>query len=69
MFLHTLRIYIYLVNENHNKLVQLWHEYGVHEVHEVCRRIGQPKRLDKILIMPISHRESRPGDVLAQILI
>jgi hypothetical protein len=63
MFFHTLRIYKYVVDEDHNKLVQLRHEYKVHEMHEVCRCIRQPKRHDKILIKPVSHRESRLGDI------
>jgi hypothetical protein len=63
MIFHTLRIYKYVVNEIHDKLVQLQHEYIVHEVHEVCRCIHQPKRHDKILIKLISRRESRLGDI------
>jgi hypothetical protein len=43
MFLCTLRIYKNVVNEHHDELVQLFHEYGVHEVHEASRLIGQPK--------------------------
>jgi hypothetical protein len=63
MIFRTLGIYKYVVNEHHDKLVQLRHEYGVHEVHEVCRCICQPKRHDKILIKPIPHRESRLRDI------
>jgi hypothetical protein len=54
---------MYIVNENHNELVQLWHEYGVREVHEVCRCICQPKRHDKILIEFVSHSECSLGDI------
>jgi hypothetical protein len=43
MFFRTLRIYKNVANENYCKLVQLRHEYGVHEIHEVCQRISQPK--------------------------
>jgi hypothetical protein len=32
-----------VVNEDHEKLVQLRHEYGVHQVHEMCRSIGESK--------------------------
>jgi Zn ribbon nucleic-acid-binding protein len=63
MFFHTPWIYKYVINENHDKLVQLWHEYGVHDVHEMCRCIHQSKRHDKILIKLVSHRESRLGDI------
>jgi hypothetical protein len=58
-----------VINENHSKLVQLWHEYKVHEVHEVCQRICQPKRHDKILIKPVPHSENSVGISLARILI
>jgi hypothetical protein len=63
MFFCTLQIYKYVINEDHNKHVHHRHEYRVNEVHEVCQRICQPKRHDKILIKPISHRESRLGDI------
>jgi hypothetical protein len=53
----------YIIDEDHHKLVQLHHEYGVHEIHEVCRCICRPKRHDKILIKLISHRESHLGDI------
>jgi hypothetical protein len=29
--------------EDNDKLVQLQHEYKVHQVHEMCRSIGEPK--------------------------
>jgi hypothetical protein len=32
-----------VINEDHKKLVQLRHEYGVHQVHEMCRSIGESK--------------------------
>jgi hypothetical protein len=48
MFFHTPRIYKNVVNEYHDKLVQLRHEDGVHEIHEVCRCIHQSKGHDKI---------------------
>jgi hypothetical protein len=32
-----------VINEHLNKLVQLWHEYKVHQVHEMCRSIGESK--------------------------
>jgi hypothetical protein len=63
MWFCTLQVYKYVINEDHNKLDQLRHEYGVHEVHEVCQRVCQPKRHDKILIKLVSHRESHLGDI------
>jgi hypothetical protein len=47
VFFHSLRIYKNVVNEYHSKLVQLWHEDRVHEVHEVCRHICQPKSITR----------------------
>jgi hypothetical protein len=32
-----------VINEDHDKLVQLRHEYRVHQVHEMCRSIGESK--------------------------
>jgi hypothetical protein len=42
-----------VINEHHDKLIQLRHEYGVHQVHEMCRSIGESKRQNQILIQPI----------------
>jgi hypothetical protein len=47
-----------VINEDNNKLVQLQHEYGVHQVHEMCRSIGEPKRHNQILIQPVPGGES-----------
>jgi hypothetical protein len=63
MFFHTLRIYKNVVNENHNELVQLFHEYGVHEIHEMCRCISQPKSHHKILIHTKSRGEHCLGNI------
>jgi hypothetical protein len=63
MFFRTLLIYKHVVNENHDKLIWLRHEYRVHEVYEVCWCIRQPKRHDKILIKLVSRRESCFGDI------
>jgi hypothetical protein len=42
-----------VINEYHDKLVQLRHEYRVHQVHEMGRSIGESKRHNQILIQPI----------------
>jgi hypothetical protein len=39
-----------VINEYHDKLIQLLHEYGVHQVHEMCRSIDESKRHNQILI-------------------
>jgi hypothetical protein len=46
-----------VINEYHDKLVQLRHEYRVHQVHEMCRSIGESKRHNQIFIQPIPGRE------------
>jgi hypothetical protein len=61
MFFHTPRIYKNVINEHHDKLVQLWHEDIVHEIHEVCRCIRQPKRHHRVLIETISCGEHLLG--------
>jgi dynactin complex subunit len=45
--------------EDNNKLVQLRHEYEDHQVHKMCRSIGESKRYNQILIQPVPGRESR----------
>jgi hypothetical protein len=57
MLFFTLGIDQDVINEDHDKLVQLWHEYGVHQVHEMCRCIGEPKQYNQILLQPIPGRE------------
>jgi hypothetical protein len=47
-----------VINEDHDKLVQLRHEYGVHQVYEMCRSIGESKRHNQILIQPIPSGEN-----------
>jgi hypothetical protein len=53
-----------VINEHLNKLVQLWHEYKVHQVHEMCRSIGESKRHNQILIQPIPSGEGSLRNVL-----
>jgi hypothetical protein len=43
MLFFTLGIDQDVINDDHDKLVQLRHEYRVHQVHEMCRSIGEPK--------------------------
>jgi hypothetical protein len=61
MFFHTLQMHKNVMNENHDKHVQLRYEDRVHEVHEVCRRIRQTKRYYKVLIETISCGECHLG--------
>jgi hypothetical protein len=43
MLFFTLGIDQDVVNEDNDKLIQLRHEYKVHQVHEICRSIGESK--------------------------
>jgi hypothetical protein len=43
MLFFTLKIDQDVINEDHDKLVQLRLEYGVHQVYEMCRSIGELK--------------------------
>jgi hypothetical protein len=61
VFFHTLQIYQNVIDEHHDKQVQLRHENRIHEVQEVCRCIHQPKGHDKILIETISCSKRRLG--------
>jgi hypothetical protein len=53
----------YVVNEDHDKLVQLQHEYRVHQVHEMCRSIGESKRHNQILVQPVLGGEDSLRDI------
>jgi dynactin complex subunit len=58
MLFFTLGINQNVNNKDNNKLVQLRHEYRVHQVHEMCRSIGESKQHNQILIQPIPGGES-----------
>jgi hypothetical protein len=57
MLFFTLGIDQVVINEDHDKLIQLWHEHGVHQVHEMCRSIGESKRHNQILVQSVPSRE------------
>jgi hypothetical protein len=63
MLLFTLRIDQDIVNEYYDKLVQLQHEYEVHQVYEICRSIGESKQHNQILIQPVPGGEGSLRDV------
>jgi hypothetical protein len=52
-----------VINENHDKLLQFYHEYGVHQIHDVSGGIDQSKRRNQIFIKTISGRESHLRDI------
>jgi hypothetical protein len=52
-----------VINEDHDKLVQLRHEYRVHQVHEMCRSIGESERHNQILVQPIPGGEGNFRDI------
>jgi hypothetical protein len=52
-----------VINEYHDKLIQLSHEYIIHQVHEMCGSIGKSKRHKQILIQVVPSGECHFGDV------
>jgi hypothetical protein len=52
MLLFTLGIDQDVINEDHDKLVQLWHEHGVHQVHKMCRSMVSPNDITKYSYNP-----------------
>jgi hypothetical protein len=58
MFFFILRADQYIINEYHNKLVQLLHKDLVHQIHKVGQSISQFKRHHHILIQTIPRNES-----------
>jgi hypothetical protein len=65
VFIHTLQKYQNVINEHHDKLVQLWHENWVNKVHVVCWCICQSKCHDKIFIETISCFEGCLGYIFS----
>jgi hypothetical protein len=53
MLLFALGVDQDVINGDHDKLVQLRHEYGVHQVHKMCRSIGESKQHNQILVQPV----------------
>jgi hypothetical protein len=58
MLFFTLGIDQDAINKDHEKLIQLQHEYAVHQVHEMSKSIGESKRYNQILIHHVPGRES-----------
>jgi hypothetical protein len=57
MFFFVLRVHQDIIDENHYELVQFRHENRIHQIHEICWCISQPKRHHQEFIYPISGRE------------
>jgi hypothetical protein len=57
MFFFILGVDQNIINEDHDKLVQLRHKHRIRQVHEVSRSIGTPKRHNQILIKTVSGGE------------
>ena len=57
VFFHTLRIYQYIINEHHYKLIHKWSEHTVHLIHNSSWWISQPERHHQKLIVAISSTE------------
>jgi hypothetical protein len=69
MFFFILGVDKYIVNEDHDKLVQLRHEYGVHQVHEIYRSIGGPNDITKYAYNPYLVKKVVLGMTSGRILI
>jgi Holliday junction resolvasome RuvABC ATP-dependent DNA helicase subunit len=69
MLFFTLGIDQDVINEDHDKLVQLQHEYGVHQVHEMYRSIGESKRHIKYSYNPYLVEKAVLGTSSRRILI
>jgi hypothetical protein len=63
MLLFALGIDQDVINEDHDKLVQLRHEHRVHQVHEIRRSIGESKRHNQILVQHVPGREGSLSDI------
>jgi hypothetical protein len=54
----ALRIDENIINKDHDKFIELRHEHGVHEVHEVGGSISESKRHDQELVKTITSGKS-----------
>jgi sirohydrochlorin ferrochelatase len=63
MLFFTLGIDQDVISEDHDKLVQLRHEHGVHQVYEMCRSIGESKWHNQIRVQPVPDREGSLRDI------
>jgi hypothetical protein len=64
MLFLTLRKDQDVINEDYDKLIQLFHKNRVHQVHEVSRGVGQTKGHHQILIETVSSGQSSLQDIL-----
>jgi hypothetical protein len=63
MLLHTLGVSKYVVNEDYDKLVQLFHKHLIHEVHKIRGCVGESKGHHCELILPVTGDKDGLGDV------
>ncbi|KAJ6794229.1 Uncharacterized protein M6B38_231475 [Iris pallida] len=64
MLFLRLRVDQYVIDEDNNKLIQIFMENLVHEVHEYRRSIRQSKRHDQEFKLSILGVERRLGNIL-----
>ena len=69
MFFYSGQIDKNVIDEYHHKLIQLLHEHLVHHVHEVGGGIGESKRHNGELILPIPSDKGCLGNVLSLVFI
>jgi hypothetical protein len=54
MLFHTLGVNKYVVNENYDKLVQIFHKHLIHEVHKIRWCVGESEGHYYELILPVT---------------
>jgi hypothetical protein len=69
MLFFTLGIDQDVIDEDNDKLVQLRHEYGVLQVHEICRSISEPKCISKYSYNPYQVEKAVLGTSSGRIMI
>jgi hypothetical protein len=65
----TLRIDENLIDKDHDKFIELSHEHGVHEVHEVGGSISESERHNQELVKTITSGKAVLGMLQGRILI
>jgi hypothetical protein len=64
MFFFILGVDQDVINENHDKLVQLRHEHQIYQVQEMGKSIGKPKWRNQVLIKTTLGGECRFKNVI-----
>jgi hypothetical protein len=68
VFFYILRVEQYVIDEHHDKLVQILYKFLVHQIHIVGRDLNQSKIYHRLLVQTIPQNEGRLWNVTSSYL-